>query len=70
VEIATCYGPNSLGLNPGGGQKFSVIQTHPNLSWSLLSLHYDGYWDSSPRAKRSWHGFDHPSPSSVEVENR
>jgi len=57
------------GLNPGGGQEFSLlitIQTSPG-AYPVSSLMVIG---TSLEEERSWHGFDHPSPSSVETENR
>jgi hypothetical protein len=68
MGIATCYGPESLGFEPWWGQKFSLlipIQTslgaYPASSMMVIGTFLG--------EEQSWHGFDHPSPSSVENEN-
>jgi hypothetical protein len=58
------------GSNPGGGGKrFSVLYTHPDLPWSPNSLLYNGYLVPFPRVKRLERGVYHPPPSGAEVEN-
>ena len=54
------------GSNPGGDEIFSSL---PDWPWGPPSLLYNGYWIFS-RDKRPGCGFDHPPPSSAEVNKR
>ena len=40
VGIATCYGLDGPGSNPGGGE---IFRTRPDRPWDLPSLLYNGY---------------------------
>jgi hypothetical protein len=66
VSIATCYGLDGLGTNPGGGEIFC---THSDRPCGPPSLLYNGY-QVFPRSKaaRVWHW--PPTPSSAEVKQR
>jgi hypothetical protein len=41
VSIATGYGLDGRGSNPGGGK---IFRTHPDRLWGPPSLLYNGYW--------------------------
>ena len=67
VAIATRYGLDGPGSNPGGGEIFRPLPDRP---WDSPSLLYNGYGVSSQRVKRLGRGVDHPPPSSAEVKER
>jgi len=55
MGTATCYGPDSLRFEPWWGPEIFFFFTHPDWSWSLPSLLYDGYWDfPGRRAVMAW----------------
>jgi hypothetical protein len=66
VGIATRYGLNGPGSNPGECEIYRIRPDRPCGSPSLL---YNGT-GSHPGVKRLGHGLDQPSPSSAEVEER
>jgi hypothetical protein len=43
--VATCHGLDSFGFEPWWRPEIFSSHTHPDRSWSLPSLLYDGYWD-------------------------
>jgi hypothetical protein len=57
VGIATRYGLDVHGSNPGGGEIFC---TRPDRPWGPPSLLYEGYRVSFPGVERPGHGVDHP----------
>ena len=67
VSIATRYGLDGPGSNPGGGENFL---TRPDLPWGQPSLLYNGTGSFPGGLKRSGRVVDHPSPSSAEVKER
>ena len=65
VGIATDYGLDGRGSNPGDGRDFPSVQTGPGTTPSLL---YKGYTGSFPGGKvRPGRAADHSPPSSVAV---
>ena len=67
VGIATRYGLDGPGSNPGGGEIFC---TGPDRPWGPTSLLTLGYRVSIPGVKRPRRVVDHPPPSSAEVKER
>jgi hypothetical protein len=67
VGVATAYGLDGPGSNPGGGE---IFRTCPDRPWSLSSLLYNGY-RIFPRGKVRPRRDADPSPhSSAEVKIR
>ena len=60
VGIATRYGLDGPGSNPGAGE---ILRTRPDRPWVLGTVSFTGI-------KRSGCGVDHPPPSSDEVKER
>jgi hypothetical protein len=67
VGIATRYGLDSPGSNPGGGE---IFRTRPDRPWGPPSLLYNGYRVSFPGVKLPGRGVDHPPSSSARVKER
>ena len=67
VGIATRYGLDGRGSNPGGGEIFYTRLDRP---WGPSSLLYNGYRISFAGVKRPGRGVDHPPLSSAEVKER
>jgi hypothetical protein len=67
VGIATCYGLDSRGSNPGEGD---IFLTRRDRSWGPPNLLYNGYRVSFPGVKIPGRGVNHPPPSSAEVKER
>jgi len=67
VTIASLYGLDSLGLNPGGDK---ILHTCPDQPWGTTSLLYNGYQVSFPGVKRLGCVTGHPPSSSAKVEER
>ena len=67
VGIATCYGLNGPGSNPGGDE---IFRTRLHRPWGPPSLLHNGYRVFLPEAKRSGRGVDHPFSYSAEVKKR
>jgi hypothetical protein len=67
VSIATRYGLDGPGSNPGGAE---IFRTRPDRPWGPPSLLYDGYRVSCAGVKRPGRGVNHPPPSSAEVKER
>jgi hypothetical protein len=57
VGIATDYGLDDLGSNPGGG---GIFRTRSDRPWGPPSLLYNGYRVFPGGRKRSGRGADHP----------
>jgi hypothetical protein len=57
VGIATRYGLDGPGSNPGWGE---IFRTRPDLLWGQPSLIYNGYRVSAPGVKRLGRGVDYP----------
>ena len=57
VGIATRYGLEVRGSNPGGGE---IFRSRPDWPWGPPSLLYNGYKVSFPGVKRPGRGVDHP----------
>jgi hypothetical protein len=67
VGIATRYGLDGRGSNPGGGE---IFRTCPDRPWDSPSLIYNGYWVFlRGKAAGAWRGVNHP-PYSAEVKER
>ena len=66
VGIATCYGLDGLGLNPGGGEIFTPMQTCSGTH----SASYAVGTGSFPGVKRPGRGVDYPPLSTAEVKGR
>ena len=65
--IATRYGLDGPGSNPGGGARFSApVQTGPGAHPTSYTM---STWSFS-ELKRPGRGVDHPPPLSVEVKER
>jgi len=64
VGIATCYGLDGPGSNPGGGE---IFRTQPDRPWGPLSLPYNGYL-VLPGGKTA--GAWRWTPSSAEIKER
>ena len=64
VGIATRYGMDGPGLNPGVGE---IFHTRPDRTWGPLSLLYNGYCVFAG-VKRPGRGVGHPPPSSAKVK--
>jgi hypothetical protein len=67
VRIATRYGLDGRGSNPGRGEIFC---TRPDQPWGPPSLLYKGYRLSFLGVKRLGRGVKHPPQSSTEVKAR
>jgi hypothetical protein len=67
VGIATRYGLDDPGSNPGGGE---IFRTRPDRPWGPPSLLYNGYRVSFPGVKRLGRCVDHPPSSSARVKER
>jgi hypothetical protein len=67
VGTATHYGVDGPGIESWWGARFST-PVHTTPGPHLAS--YTTGTGSFPGVKRPWHGVDHPSPSSTEVEGR
>jgi hypothetical protein len=66
VGIATHYGMDGPGLNPGMGK---IFYTRPDRSWGPPSLLYNWY-RSFPGGNRPGRGDDYPPTSSAEFKER
>ena len=64
VGIATDYGLDGSGSNPGGGEIFTLVQTGPGAPLSLL---YNGYRVFPGGKVRPGRAADHSLPSSAAV---
>ena len=62
--IATRYGLDGPGSNPGGSE---IFRTRPDRPWGPPSLLYNGY-RVFPGGKAASCGVDNTSPSSAEVK--
>ena len=62
VGIATCYGLDGPGSNPGGGE---IFRTCPDLPRGPPSLLYNEYGVSFPGVRQSDRNVDHPPPFSA-----
>jgi hypothetical protein len=67
VGIATAYGLDGPGSNPGGGD---IFRTCPNRPWGPRSLLYNGYRVFPGGNVRPGRDADPSPPSSAEVKNR
>lgn len=67
ATIASLYGLDSLGLNPGGDK---ILHSCLDQPWGPTSILYNGYQTSYPGVKRLGCVTGHPPPSSGEVEER
>jgi hypothetical protein len=63
VGLATGYGLDGPGSNPGGSE---IFRTRPDWPWGPPSLLYNEY-RSFPEVKRPGCGADHPPPPSAEI---
>ena len=66
VGIATRYGLDGPGWNPGGGE---IFRTRPDRPWSHPASYTMGI-GFFPGVNRPGRGVDHPHPSSGEVKGR
>ena len=64
VGIATDYGLDGSGSNPGGDE---IFRTRPDRPWGPLSLLYNGYRVFPGDKVRPGRAADHSPPSSVAV---
>jgi hypothetical protein len=64
LTLATGYGLDSPGSNPGGGE---IFRTCPDRPWGPPSLLYNGYGVFPGGRKRPGHDADPSPPSSAEV---
>jgi len=64
--IATRYGLDAAGIEPGWGENFRIC---PDRSWVPHSLLCNGY-RVFPGGKAAGRGVDHPPPSNAEVKER
>ena len=62
VGVATDYGLDDAGSNPGGDEIFR----RPNRPWGSPSLLYNGYWIFPGGKVRPGRGADPHTPSSAE----
>jgi hypothetical protein len=67
VSIATRYGLDSRGSNPGEGE---IFRTRSDRPWGPPNFLYSAYRVSFALVKRPGRGVDHPLPSSAEVKER
>ena len=65
VGIATDYGLDSWGSNPGGGE---IFRTSPEQPWGPPSLLYNGHWVFTRGKERSRRDADPSPPSSAVVK--
>jgi hypothetical protein len=65
VVIATAYGLDGPGMEPGGSEIFRTCPDRPRSPPRLL---YNGYWVFAGGRKRSGCDADHPPPSSAAVK--
>ena len=64
VGIATRYGLDGPGSNPGGGE---IFRTRPDRPWGPPSLLYNGYWVFPGGKVRPGRAADHLPPTSAAV---
>ena len=67
VDIATAYGLDGPGSNPGGGE---IFRTCPDRALGPPSLLYNGYRVFPGGKVRPGRDADSSTPSSAEVKNR
>ena len=67
VGIATRYGLDGRGSNPGGGE---IFRTCPDRPCGLPNLQYNGYRVSFPGVKWPGRDVNHQPPSSAVVKER
>jgi hypothetical protein len=67
VGIATLYGLEGQGSNPGAGE---IFRSRPDRPWGLPSLLYNGNPVSFPGVKRLGREVNHPPSSSARVKER
>jgi hypothetical protein len=65
VGIASRYGLEVRGSNPGGGE---IFRTRPDLPWGPPRLLYNGGLFRG--VKRPGRGVDHPPPPGAEIKER
>ena len=65
ISVATGYGLDGPGSNPGGGE---IFRTCPHRPWGPPSLLYNGYWVFPGGKERSGRDADPSPPSSAVVK--